>query len=255
MTTYRDIFTPLPEALSLIQARRQDSRLLNNITEYLNNDIPAHFNQPNPILYLCRHIATPNFEAMRFIEIGKPLNLPLVIGEDSRGTFFGNNVLKRALGKLPIVKGIARNHDEIVEHFTVIDFATAEGKSFSDIATNCNGSLIDLHHDLFAHIYDRGISIADEANWIDNHHRENLLEQYKHTLALLVAHGIMFESYPPEESRLVEEILLPAFDFVTEQFGHKPLIYELIDGPLEKTRDWNAYPSVLYRPLRDAFKR
>ncbi len=255
MTTYRDIFTPLPEALSLIHVRRQNSELMESIRDFLGFDIPSHFDQSDPILYLCRHIATPNFEAMRFIEIGKPLKLPLVIGEDSKGTFFGNNVLKRALGKLPIVKGIARNHDEIIENFTVIDFAEAEGRPLNTIQTNCNGSLIDLHHDLFSHIYETGITIVDEADWIDRHHREDLLEQYKHLLALLVAHGVMFESYPPEESRLVEEVLLPAFDFITERFGHKPLIYELIDGPLEETRDWNAYPSVLYRPLRDIFKR
>ena len=253
MTTYRDIFTPLPDALSLIHSRRQDSGLMQAISEFLEGDIPFHFNQEKPILYLCRHIATPNFEALRFIEIGKPLGLPLVIGEDSRGIFFGNNVLKRALGKMPVLKGVARNRDEIIEHFTVVDFSTAEGKPLSTINTKCNGGLIDLHHELFWRIHENDVAIFDEAEWIDAHHRKNLLEQYKYIMALLVAHGIMFESYVPEETRLVEEVILPAFGFVTELFGHKPLIHELIDGALEESRDWNAYPSALYRPLKDAF--
>lgn len=255
MTTYRDIFTPLDEAIAEIRRRREDPMLVRAVSEFLNHDIPAHFNNSAPILYLCRHVATPNFEALRFIEIGKSQNLPLVIGEDSQGTFFANNVLKRALGKLPVVKGIARNQDEIIEYFSVIDFASAEGEPFSSVNTISNGKLIDLHHDLFSHIYPYGVSIVDEAAWIDNHHRDNLLEQYKHTLALLVTQGIMFESYPPEESRLVEEVLLPAFDFITHHLGHKPLIYELIDAQLEEARDWNAYPSVVYRPLKDTFRR
>ncbi len=255
MTDYSDIFTPLPEALSLIESRRQDTALLNAIDTYLGGDIPQHFKQSLPVLYLCRYIATPNFEALRFIELGKPTGLPLIISEDSKGDFFGNNTLKRALGKIPVVKGIARNHDEITENFTVINFAEAEGQPFGTIRTKANGRLVDLHHDLFSTIYTNEITIIDESDWIDRHHREDLLEHYKHLLALLIAHGIMFESYPAEESRLVNEVVIPAFDYVTKKFGHKPLMYELIGSTLEPTRDWNAYPSVLYRRLKDEFKK
>jgi hypothetical protein len=253
MTSRSDIFTPLTEALSQIESRRQDTALLESIETHLDGDIPQHFKQASPILYLCRYIATPNFEALRFIELGKPFGLPLVISEDSKGVFFGNNSLKRALGKIPVVKGIARNHDEITENFTVIDFADAEGKPFNAINTKRKGGLMNLHHDLFATIYSTEVTIIDEAEWIDRHHREDLLQHYTHLLSLLIAHGIMFESYPEEESRLVNEVVIPAFDYVTEQFGYKPLMCELIGSDLESTRDWNAYPSVLYRRLKEEF--
>jgi hypothetical protein len=255
MTSHSDIFTPLAEAWSQIQRRRQDTELLQAIEDSLSGDIPPHFRHKSPILYLCRYIATPNFETLRFIELGKPLGAPLVISEDSKGTFFSNNSLKRALGKMSVVKGITRHYDEITENFTVVNFAEAEGMSFGAIRTKGNNALIDLHHELFSLVYPTGITIVDESEWIDRHHRENLVEHYKHLLTLLIAHGIMLESYPAEESRLINEVVIPAFEYVTKEFGHRPLLCELISSELEPTRDWNAYPSVLYRRLKDEFKR
>lgn len=249
------IFTPLDDAIEEINVRRSNPDLFKAVEEYLNGDVPAHFKPNTPILYLCRHIATPNFEALRFVEIGQGCKLPLVIGEDPKGIFYANNPLKRSLGKLPVVKGIARNYDEIIENFTVVNFPDAEGKSFSEITTLTNTNLVSLHHNLFEQIYPRGIHIADESSWIDRNFRDNLLEQYKRTLSLLVVHGIMFESYTTEEKGLVEEILLPAFEFVKSTFGHKPLIHELISKELDAQRNWNEYPSVLYRFLADEYKK
>lgn len=248
------VFTPLPEAIEEIHRRRQDKALVAAVEDFLEHDIPPHFTGEQPILYLCRHIATPNMEAMRFVEITKPHGLPIVIGEDHRGKFVTNNILKKSLGKLPVMKGLARNQDEIIENFTVIDFSLYQGERFCDIATLFGTSLIDLHHRLFWEIYPAGIRIVNESDWIDRNNRDDLAEHYKRLFSLLIIHGIMFESYPPLEHKLFTSAVAPALKFVQEYFGYKPLIYELITDAEEEDKDWNAYPSVLYRCIQEHFR-
>jgi hypothetical protein len=246
----KDFYTPLEEAVVEIQRRRTDAELIQKVYEYLNGDIPEHFNREQPILYLARHIATPNYEAMRFVELGKPFGLPLVISQDRKGKFVSHNDLKRALGKMPVTKGMSRRQDEIVENINVIDFPTAQGKPFNELKTKHGKDLIEFHNSFFKHIYPNDIEIVDESDWIDRNHRDNLCKQYKKMLALNIAHGVMLESFMDSELQVVQSAIGPAFEEVTRIFSLKPLISEHIDPELELTRDWNGYPSVLYQFIK-----
>ena len=248
--TRKSIFTPLPEAVLEIKKRREDAELIKRVDEYLNGDIPKHFNREEPILYLSRHIATPNYESLRFVELGKPHNLPLVIGQDSRGKFVSNNDIKRPLGKMPVTKGFSSRQDEIIENFTIVDFADAQGKPFGDIKTKRGADLVQFHNELFSKIYPTEVEVAEEADWVDRNHRGDLLEQYKKMLALMCTYGIMFESYTDNDKDFVRTILKPAMAAVELCIGCKPLIVEHIDPKLELTRDWNGYPSVLYQYIK-----
>jgi hypothetical protein len=246
----RSIFTPLEEAVLTIKERRKDTELMKRVHDYLAGDIPKHFDREEPILYLSRHIATPNYESLRFVELGKPHNLPLVIGQDSKGKFVSHNEIKRPLGKMPVTKGFSRRLDEIVENFTVVDFSLAQGKSFNEIKTKRGADLVSFHNELFAKIYPTEIEVAEESDWIDRNHRHDLFEQYKRMLSLMCAHGIMLESYPESDRELLEAILIPAIADIEEKIGCRPLIVEHIDPELELTRDWNGYPSVLYQYIK-----
>jgi hypothetical protein len=245
-----DFYTPLEEAILEIKKRREDPILMKKVREYLNGDIPAHFDREQPILYMARHIATPNYEAMRFVELGKPYGLPLVIGQDTKGKFVSHNDLKKALGKLPVTKGISRRQDEITENFTVVDFDCAQGKPFCEVTTRHGKNLVDFHNNFFQHIYPTEVEIVDESDWIDRNHRDDLKEQYKKMLSLTIAHGIMFESFVENEKPVLETAVRPAFDEVFSHFGIKPLIVEHIEPDLEVTRDWNGYPSILYQFIK-----
>jgi hypothetical protein len=246
-----EIFTPLEEAIFEIARRREDSSLINKVHEYLEGDIPDHFNKNTPILYLSRHVATPNYEALRFVEIGKPFGLPLVIGQDTKGKFVSHNDLKKALGKMPVTKGVSRRQDEIIENFTIIDFKDAQGKPFNEIVTKHGKNFVEFHNSFFQHIYTNDIEIADETSWIDRNYRDDLKEQYKRLFALTIAHAVMFESYPDNEYNIVESVIAPAFAEVTDRFGIRPLIVEHISPELELTRDWNGYPSILYQFIKN----
>jgi hypothetical protein len=247
----KDFFTPIEEAIYEAKKRREGSELVEHVNRFLNNDIPVHFNREVPVLYLSRHIATPNYEALRFVEIGKPHGLPLVIGQDKKGKFVSHNELKRALGKLPVTKGISKHLDDITENFTVIDFMHAQGKPFEEITTKHGKNIVEFHNSFFKYIYPNEVEIIEESDWIDRNSRDELYEQYRKMLALTITHAVMFESFPETERDIVENVFGPAFDSVFKEFGVKPLVVEHIDEELEMTKDWNGYPSVLYQFIKN----
>jgi len=246
-----NIFTSLEDAITEARRRKSDPILVQAVHDFLDGDIPEHFLHPEPILYLARHVATPNYEALRFIELTKDKGLPIVISQDTKGKFVSNNPLKRTLGKLPITKGFTSEKGEIVEYITIVDFTEHQGKSLREVNTKHNVPLVEYHNSLFQHIYPNTVTITDEADWIDRNHRDDIKKQYTKMLALLVTHGVMFESYPPEETHFLETVVKPSFEEIVNQFGVAPLIVEHIDEQLETTKDWNGYPSVLYRLIKD----
>lgn len=246
------LLTPLKEAIVEIQRRRSDAELIRKVEEYLGGDIPEYFKRSQPTLYLARHIASPNFETLRFIELAQSTGLPLVISQDPHDKFVTNNSLKRALGKMPIVKCISSDHREQIEHFTIIDFEKAQGAQLKDVETIFKIPLIKFHNELLAEIYPHAVEIVDDSAWTDRNGRGDLLAYYKKFLALSLAHNIMFEFYEDEDELLVETILKPAATFVKDMFGVAPLIVNLVDEDIAHVRNWDAYPSILYSQVKNA---
>lgn len=249
-----DLLTPPGEAIKEILARRKNPALIRRVEEYLHGDIPRYLKGSKPVLHLARHVAAPSFETLRFVELGRPFNLPIVVSQDPKDKFVSNNSLKRALGKMPVVKGVSSDGHEIVEYFTVVDFSKDVGKSFRNIKTSFGISLVKFQNKLLREIYPKEVKIVTDSAWIDRHHRGNLIEHYKEFLALMVVHGVMFESYVDEDALFVKEILRPAFKFIKKKFGVKPLICNLVEKEILYTRDWYSYPSVLYKYIKGAGK-
>jgi hypothetical protein len=240
------ILTPL-EAAAELARRREDPTLIKNVEEYLAGDIPDYFKN-GPILYLARHVVTPNFETLRFIHLMQHLGFKTVISQDSKGLFVTQNQVKHALGKLPICRRVTQKEGKIHEQYqnvTVIDFNAADGKIFSEITTLWGERLVDFHTRLFNELGVEVTETPDDADWLDRHHRGNLLEHYKHLLALFVAHGIFFENYnanDEHEAAFVKEVLRPACEFVEEKFGYRPLIVQIFHTSAESYRFWISYP-------------
>jgi len=252
MSSYQDYFTPLDEAVLEIKKRRTDQELLAKVHNYLSGDIPPHFSNQAPVGYLCRHIATPNYETLRFIELAKSVNLPILIGEDPSDLLVGNNRLKRALGKMTVTKGVTRTGEEIFEHFTIINFSETQGQPLRDIFTHSREPLRAFHSRLLTEIYPSGVIVADESTWIDRKGRGELLLHYQQLLSLFLVHGIMFEWFEADETDFEQTIFQPAFTYVKEHFGYKPLIVELVPPALATARNWNSYPSTLYQFIKQS---
>ncbi|HYE23137.1 MAG TPA: hypothetical protein VEA92_01640 [Candidatus Paceibacterota bacterium] len=239
--------TPYPIALEEIHRRSGDTALKRRVEQYLNYDIPEYM-QGDPVLYLARHVATPNFETLRFLHLLEPLGLPIVISQDTKDTFTSTNMLKRFLGKMPVLTRITQKDGathELYRNTTIIDFAQAQGRPFSEVKTLWGESLIDFHTRLFSEMKNGRACIVDDAAWIDRNERGNLLEHYKRFLALFVAHGVLFEDYlieDKEEEHFMREVLEPAFAFVEETFGVRPLITQLTPSSVESVKFWLSYP-------------
>jgi len=149
-----------------------------------------------------------------------------------------------------VVKGLSHNADEIIEYFTIINFAAGQNKPLKDIVTKTGENLVDFHRNLFAETKFTDVQVVDETEWVDKHSRDNIHKQYKHMLALLCVHGIMLESYTPDEYQFVQEVVYPAFTEIEKEIGIRPLIVEHIPPELEVTRNWESYPSVFYKFLK-----
>jgi hypothetical protein len=242
----KEIFTPINKAIELSKERMLDSDLVAKITSLLKDDIPEHFINNDPILYLSRYIATPNFEYFKVEQIARKYGLPLVVGEDLKSTFVGSNELKRKLGKLTVVTGENALGDETFENFTIIDFSKAQGSNICENDTLKGQSLCDFHHELFERFAKKPFLYADESEWVDRNFRDDIRIQYEKMLSLLCTHAIMLESYPPDEHDFLEDVVYPAFKAVEASAGCKPLIVEHITDEEELERDWNAYPKECY---------
>lgn len=239
--------TPYPVALEEIQKRCKDETLRKRVEGYLEGDIPEYM-RAAPVLYLARHVATPNFETLRFLHLLEPLELPIVISQDTKDTFTSSNTLKRFLGKMPVCTRITQKGGvahELYQYKTIVDFAKAQGKPFSDIETLWGEPLTEFHARLFKEVTTVPPLITDDAEWIDRNGRGDLLAHYKRFLALFIAHGVLFEDYlveDKEEEYFVREILEPAFTFVEETFGVRPLITQLTPSSVESPAYWLSYP-------------
>lgn len=248
------VTTPFNTALQELEERKKNPELRKKVEEYLQSDIPAHFSK-DPILYMARHVATPNFETLRFLHVMGSSGLECVIGQDPKDMFVPQNQLKKSLGKLPISLGVSKKHDtyhELYQHVSIIDFNTSNGKSFSSIKTSWGEDLVSFHNNLFKRFTSVPVSIVDDSEWIDRQNRGSLFEHYKRFLALFVTHGILVEDYllvDKEEDRFIREILFPATRFVEKKFGVRPLLVQLNPTTIESSKFWMSYPQEVLEAI------
>lgn len=249
------------DALNELRKRRENPEIKKKIEDYFEGDIPEYL-AGEPILYLARHIVTPNFETIRFINLMQDLGLQVVVSQDSKGLFVSQNLIKRALCKLPVCTRVTQKDGKLNEHYqniSVVDFNKADGKKFSELTTLWGESLIDFHTRLFSEMGLRTAKTADDAEWIDRHGRGNLLEHYKQLLMLFVVHGVFFENYnldDDHEIHFIQEVLWPACHFVEEQTGYRPLIVPIFPAAPESYDFWISYPrevlGIVHRSMNRA---
>lgn len=247
------VLSPL-HAVKELRNRAQNPELRRRVEEYLGNDIPEYAQQG---LFLCatRYIVSANFETLRFLNLSEPLSLPVVLTEDVQDIFIPQNVVKKALCKLPIHKRITNNagilHEQY-EYKSIVDINTMQGRPFRDIQTYWGESLTSFHHRILESTLRRRVSIYDDAEWINRNGRRDPLALYKRFLALFLVHGVYFEDYSmkdQDEVSFYEGVVLPAFNFVTEFFGVTPLIARLVPDKGESEVFWNSYPNSILEAI------
>lgn len=252
----KEIYTPIHIAKEEIQRRWKDKKLRKKVSDFLNGD-KLDFLDEKPKAFFVRHIASPNKETLNFLDVASDTNLELNILEYCSDKFVAKNKAKYFLGKLVFYDGIGKNNGEKISNLKVINFNSAEGKSFTNIDTNFKCNLVDFHHSLLSELpLTVNYKVKDISQWLSRN-GDISKRYYLNFLALFICGGILFENYvlDEKEKKFTLKIVVPAFKMLKEIFGVAPLIVPFI--PLEDADSdyWNYYPEEIKVILKKKYEK
>lgn len=235
------VYTPLSEALRLLDERRKDPVLMAKVEKLLKGDIPEIFINKKCAV-LSRHVATPNKESVRFISIAKENGLYPVFFEFHDDKFTAQNQFKHSLGQLYIPGKIGKKNGSTVERITIVDFNKHGSKKLREVKTLWDESLVDFHKRLFSiHNYNLGdFQAHDESSWYKNNGGK-ANEYYTNLLLMFTCFGILFENFltsKDSEGDFTKKIVLPNIQKVMNLVGVKPIIVPLEPLDLETDNFW-----------------
>ncbi len=242
------VYTPLSEALLLLEERRKDSELMGKVEKLLKGEVPEFFKNKKCGI-LSRHVATPNQESIRFISIAKEHDLYPVFFEYHDDKFTSNNEFKHSLGQLHIPQKNNKKNESNIERITIVDFNIYNGKKLKDVKTLWSEPLVEFHRKLFAaHDYkDDDINLYDASVWFKKNGGK-AIDYYTNLLLMFTCYGVFFENFltsKNSEGDFTENIVLPAIENVMNLVGIKPLIVPLEPIDLETEPFWvHHFPKI-----------
>ncbi len=240
------VYSSLEDARSEIKKRSTSEALKQQVADFLPGGAPEKL-KDKKVGVLFRQLASPNYEARRFVSIIDALDdLELLFWEYHSDKFTSNNECKHALGKMHFFLGRGKKGGQIVNRTNVIDFNTHNGNKISGVETIWGENFVDFHHSLFDKSFSSRLSndsFFDASEWFSKN-GGTAKDYYKYFLSLFIENGILFENFMLDHKELsfTKEIFLPAFIEVTEHFKCKPLIVALAPTDIEGDNFWMCYP-------------
>lgn len=239
------VYTPLSEALRLLEERQKDPVLMAKIEELLNGDIPEVLKPIGMSAIQFRQIATPNNEGIHFVSISRENKLKPIFFEYHNDKFTSNNEFKHSLGQLHIQSPVNKNNNYPIEKITIVDFNKYNGKKLGEVFTLWEESLIDFHKKLFiAHdIKLNDSNFYDASLWFKNNGGK-AVDYYVNFLLLFICNGVLFENFlisKDSEGNFSKEVILPAIEKVINLTGIKPIIIPLEPIDIESDKHWVSY--------------
>lgn len=238
---YSFVYTPLNEAITEIERRRQDKSL------QIDSGIGAPFDRDDDKIraVLFRNVTTPNHETRRFIDIVSVLDkLKPVFLEYTTDKFTNRNECKFSLAKLPFYKGKNKNDEPIFEYKKILDINKSNCQPINTIKTDWGQGLVDFHHNLFLECFPEfGCNVFDFSSWVKKN-GNSAKEYYKIFLSLFLKQGILFENFllKDAERTFTKEVVLPAIIEIMAKTGLKPMIVILDPVETETEYFWQAHP-------------
>jgi len=232
------VYTPMSEALRLLDERRKDPELMKKVEGLLKGDIPEILKNKKCGV-LARQVATPNHETRMFIKLAQENDLFPVLFEFHDDKFTAQNEFKHSLAQLHIPQKVGEKNGSTVEKLTIIDFNKHGSKKISEVKTLWDEPLTDFHKKLFhLHKYNmEEIHFYDMSDWLKKN-GVNAVKYYTNLFLLFTCHGILFENFlmsKEDNSDFTKNIVLPAMEKVVDLTGVKPLITPV--GPLDIETD------------------
>jgi hypothetical protein len=234
-------FGSMEEAMAELERRRNDKELQKKVEEYLQDvGIPEPFkNEPRLVLF--RQVATPNIEVSRFLIIADGVGMKPLFLEYFDDKFTSNNEWKLYLGKLAFYEGVGKKGGAKINYKTIIDFNKFNGKRICEVTTLWGDKLSDFHRSLFNINYNHieSENFFEASDWFKSC-GGSAEKYYKKLLALFILNNILIENFMLDEDEFIftKNTFLPAFKFVTDFFGLKPIIVTLAPTKIESEEFW-----------------
>lgn len=237
------MYTTLEEAKEEIWRRWNDAELRRRVLEYAG-EVPECMGQ-EPYAVLARHLATPNFEAIRFCKLTQSIRIKSVCFEYRDDVFCTNNIDKVLSAKMRFLHGKGRNNGNITTVQKLFSLPDNDNKPLTQIETLNGHPFMSLHHKIL-HSDGSRLEILPVSALYEHWGKKPSL-YYRKFLSLFICKGILFENFldDGDEGIFTREIVLPAIQKVTEHFGLKPLIVRLLPEETEADPYWCWYPGHL----------
>jgi len=244
----KKIYTPLSVAKEEIWRRWNDKALRKKVEDFLGGDLPEVFKK-EPRAVLARHVASPNNEFNRYLDLAKLLELQPVCLEYLEDKFRAENRGKYCLGKFFFYDGIGKKKGEKIKSLKIIDFDNAEGQKINKINTFSKDSLVDFHHKLFCSFFPNNKEdFVDMSEWVKIHGKKSEYF-YENFLAMFLCNGVLFENFVSKgnqgESMFTSKVVLPSIHNLIKKFKIKPLIVALDPIDEESGMYSNYYPKEI----------
>jgi hypothetical protein len=243
------LYTPLAD-VDRMQADQRTEDLIAEVLAFARAPATLTWLLCSHPLVLSRHVATANFEALRFLELARACGRsPLILEWPHDWFAYAVNASKRQLAKLPIeVAGQASK----VRNVRVTRF-TPDRRRLCDLSCIDGTSLVNFHHGLLAAV--AGPTILNRVVNATAFYEADLpRSHYERLFALMTCMGVLADSYPlhgPEE-RFTEEVVAPAFEATVRRFGARPIVVRLLPAETECETFWEWYPPGVLRPALQA---
>lgn len=239
----KTVYTPLSEALKILDERMKDKILRSKVEKLLDNNIPDVMKNNDKLGFQFRQVATPNHDCQWFIKLTKEHGLKTILCENHEDKFTSNNSFKHSLGQISVHNGVNKKGEYMVEKINIIDLVENDGKSLKNITTLWSEPLVDFHRKLFS-LYDftEGVHFCDMSRWFKDN-GANASEYYKKLFLLFVCHGILFENFltTGTEGEFSKNIVLPALENTIKLTGLKPLIVPIPPMDIEDDNFWISH--------------
>jgi len=242
------VYTPLSEAINILEERQKDPELIKKIEKLLNNNIPEPLKKIGKNSVQFRQIATPNYDTHWFLELSRDNKLKPVFFEYHEDKFTSNNDFKHSLGQLRVHDHMNKKGDNIEEKITVVDFNKYNGKKFSEVMTLWSEPLTDFHNRLFTvcDLSKDGLCFFEASKWFKEN-GDKAINYYVNFMLLFICHSVLFENFllSGSEGDFTKTIFLPALEQVSKLTGLKPLIIPIPPMDNELDTHWVSYSTKI----------
>jgi hypothetical protein len=239
----QELYTPLAEAQRILKERKSNSSLCATITEWTTALPCPPPLDTTPHLVYAPSIVSPNLEMLHLLERENTLGMPLHFYEYTHDKFVHLNYVKRCLGHLNFVEDDAPR--TIVKEKRILDFQTAQGKYMDEIRTLSGEGFVEFHHRLLREAVPRPLPpTTDFSAWFSRSKNHSPTLPYARYLGIFIVDGILLANFTTEKHEILftEQVVLPAFRFLRETFGVKPLIVPVSPIDSDDSAFWNYYP-------------